>query len=407
MPGKITELAPPLTAAGAAANDLIEVVDVSDTTMASSGTNKPMSLSEMALYVAPMVRDTGVDIGARRAINFLNGASTTARTQDDAANNEVEVWFDIDTSNLVTRPMYTTKGDVLAASGATTPVRLPVGANNTVLTADSAETVGLRWATTAPIMVRKDDLDVAARPALNFYAGLGIQNTVVDGGDEVAITIACNSAVLTQSEFDAKGDLLVGTADNARTRLAAGTNYQALMSDSAAAYGVKWSHGLTVPFANEAAVNTWAPPDGAWAWAIAERTKWVRIAGAWARYGTTLITASGWGCGSVNGETTMGSLTVPAAPYARSCTINFTAFVASSTSTSGAVLLKHSGDNSVLCGAYYWGQGGGGQVAGLHALYLGAGLELPVYMTLSPSGGFAEAWTDVQVSRIAFTLSPQ
>jgi hypothetical protein len=41
------------------------------------------------------------------------------------------------------------KGDLIAATAADTPARLAVGANDTVLTADSAEATGLKWATPA------------------------------------------------------------------------------------------------------------------------------------------------------------------------------------------------------------------------------------------------------------------
>lgn len=43
--------------------------------------------------------------------------------------------------------LLTTKGDIIGATGASTPARLGVGTNNQVLTADSTTATGLKWAT--------------------------------------------------------------------------------------------------------------------------------------------------------------------------------------------------------------------------------------------------------------------
>lgn len=50
---------------------------------------------------------------------------------------------------LVPKSLYTTKGDLAVATGASTPARLAVGADTFVLTADSTQTAGVKWAAAA------------------------------------------------------------------------------------------------------------------------------------------------------------------------------------------------------------------------------------------------------------------
>lgn len=73
MPGKISDLTA-LTAAAAATTDEIEVRDVSDTTMAATGTNKKMALSELTTFVGGT--PTGTKMTALTALTGAGAATT-------------------------------------------------------------------------------------------------------------------------------------------------------------------------------------------------------------------------------------------------------------------------------------------------------------------------------------------
>lgn len=69
----------------------------------------------------------------RTLLNVEDGADVT-----DAAN--------VQAAGAVMADLVDVKGDLIAASAADTVARLPVGANGQVLTADSAEVTGMKWA---------------------------------------------------------------------------------------------------------------------------------------------------------------------------------------------------------------------------------------------------------------------
>jgi hypothetical protein len=67
-------------------------------------------------------------------LGYLDGVTSAIQTQVDAKTAKATL---------------TTKGDVYAATAASTPARLAVGADDTVLTADSNYSTGLKWAAPA------------------------------------------------------------------------------------------------------------------------------------------------------------------------------------------------------------------------------------------------------------------
>jgi hypothetical protein len=72
---------------------------------------------------------------------------TTGQVLSKASATDLDfTWVAQDDSNAIQNAIVDAKGDLIGATAADTPARLAVGANNTVLTADSAEATGLKWA---------------------------------------------------------------------------------------------------------------------------------------------------------------------------------------------------------------------------------------------------------------------
>lgn len=101
------------------------------------------------------------------------------------------------------------KGDLLVGTAADTVGRLAVGANDRILVADSAETAGMKWATPAQV---RTALDVPT-------TGEAILDTLIA----------------------AKGDLLVGTANDTVAVKSVGSEGTVLTADPSATEGVRWS----------------------------------------------------------------------------------------------------------------------------------------------------------------------
>jgi hypothetical protein len=75
---------------------------------------------------------------------------TTGQVLSKTSNTDMDfTWVAQDDSNAIQNAIVDAKGDIIAATANDTPARLAVGANNTVLTADSSTATGLKWATPA------------------------------------------------------------------------------------------------------------------------------------------------------------------------------------------------------------------------------------------------------------------
>ena len=184
-------------------------------------------------------------------------------------------------NNLVNLP--TTKGDILAATGAGAMARVAVGSNNAFLVADSTQTAGVKWTTNAGTMTQwrkaaaggetslsgTDDfsttLAYTAGQEMVYINGVllerGVDYTASNGTSVTGLTALVAGDIATvvstgtfnianaiqSSTVTAKGDLLAATGSGTVTNLAVGADGTTLVANSASATGVAWTAGTPIP----------------------------------------------------------------------------------------------------------------------------------------------------------------
>lgn len=175
----------------------------------------------------PTFGEVVVDVADALLASFEAGAVTSVVGQTGAVTG-VQILADTDVAAALTgkvaKSTLTTKGDIYAASAASTPARLAVGADGQVLAADSTQTTGVKWET------------------LGGAAGLSVGTTTgtVAAGDDSRITGAVAKSTLTT-----KGDIYAASAASTPARVGVGADGTLLVADSSQTAGVKW--GLLTP----------------------------------------------------------------------------------------------------------------------------------------------------------------
>ena len=207
---------------------------------------------------------------------FMSAADKD-KLDDIAPNADVTDATSVAAAGAVMEADYLAKGDLLVATGAGSPTPISVGSNGQVLVADSSEASGVKWdtpasgidtpgTTTNTALVRWDG--VAGEGLLDSSVLLdgsnnlsGINNITLTGtvdGRDVSVdgakldTVATNADVtnattvaaagaVMETLVDAKGDLIVGSANDTVVRLPAGSNFQYLRANSSTASGLQWA----------------------------------------------------------------------------------------------------------------------------------------------------------------------
>jgi len=117
---------------------------------------------------------------------YLDMVATAIKTITGAAN-----WYTV--AAAVMKSIGTTKGDLIVFTGSGTPVRQAIGTNNQVLTADSAQTNGLKWESIASAVYSPGHLkgltlsNNGTDPTNDIDIAVG---TAIDSTDAVNIVLA-------------------------------------------------------------------------------------------------------------------------------------------------------------------------------------------------------------------------
>lgn len=130
---------------------------------------------------------TNDDLLQRKAGAWTN--RTVAQVKADLALTKTDVGLaNVTNDAQVTKGLLDAKGDLIVASANDTPAKLGVGTNGQVLTADSAEATGVKWATPSGGSYTSENARDDIATALT--GGTAITVTPNDGADTISIAVS-------------------------------------------------------------------------------------------------------------------------------------------------------------------------------------------------------------------------
>jgi hypothetical protein len=121
---------------------------------------------------------------------------TTGQVLSKASNTDMDfTWVAQDDSNAIQNAIVDAKGDLISATAADTPARLAVGTNGQVLTADSTQSTGLKWATPASATTWTQRLQTQGHTftkieynGSNLYVAVGSSGNLYSSADAITWT---------------------------------------------------------------------------------------------------------------------------------------------------------------------------------------------------------------------------
>lgn len=182
------------------------------------------------------VASAGIENDAVVTAKILDGNVTEAKLASSSVStakiaNGAVTAAKLDAAAAIQPTIADAKGDIIVASAADTVSRVAVGTNGQVLTADSAEATGVKWATPSPsaiTAVASASVLTAENTSSTTFTDLATAgpSVTLNTGTEVLVTI---SAILGQGA-DAGQTIHAGVAVSGASTVSASTNYSLFLN---------------------------------------------------------------------------------------------------------------------------------------------------------------------------------
>ena len=142
-------------------------------------------------------------------------------------------WVSLDDPNAIQNSIVTAKGDLISATGSSTPSRLAVGTNGQVLKANSATATGLEWGTASGGSLTSGGASVLTKQNTTSASFTDLATV----GPAVTLTTGTKALVMWSCVVDnntADRGTYTSVAVSGATTLAASTDYQTDLTGSSA-----------------------------------------------------------------------------------------------------------------------------------------------------------------------------
>jgi hypothetical protein len=206
-----------------AASDVIEVIAFNATNVQITDAILETDINAKGDLIVGAAVDTAAILSSGTNGQVLSVNTATATGLE---------WVTSDDANAIQSAIVDAKGDIIAATAADTVARLAVGANNTVLTADSSQATGLKWAAAGGkvlqvVSTTKTDTFTTSSTSFTDITGLSVSITPTSATSKIMVLVSLQASGQNASNGSSSRlmrgatAIFIGDADSNKDRASA------------------------------------------------------------------------------------------------------------------------------------------------------------------------------------------